>query len=426
MTDILIVDDNEQNRYLLETMLGTAGFNVKSARNGVEALDLARKAPPDLIITDILMPVMDGFQLCRLWKMDDQLKHVPFIFYTATYTEPKDEQFALSLGADRFITKPQDPEVLFQMIQELLKEFNKGILIPARKLLGEEMEILRKYNEVLFHKLEKKVMQLESEIAERKKAQESLARLNLELESRVEARTKELKDAVTKMVQQEKLVTIGKLARNLSHELRNPLGVISNSIYFLSMKLVTADEKIKKHLSIIQDQAARATKIIDNLLEITRLKPGEQKKVDLHALLKETMQMVQVPEKITVKTNFTASNAEIQADPRALQQAFLNIITNAFQAMADGGELEIKTSKTGDMIDIAFKDTGDGIPAEHIPRLFEPLFSTRVNGIGLGLTIAKEIVESVKGKIEVESAVNVGSTFMIRIPLHHANINESS
>nr|MDO8112771.1 response regulator [Candidatus Sigynarchaeota archaeon] len=379
---------------MLETILRTSGYKVISANNGAEALNLAREIPPDLVITDILMPIMDGFELCRRWHVDDQLKHVPFMFYTATYTNPKDEEFALGLGAERFVVKPQEPEVLVKIVQDILDEYNKGKIVPEEKPLGPEMEILRRYNAVLFRKLEKKVLQLEHEITERKNAEQSLMRLNAEMEVKVEERTKALKDALEKLMRQEKLAAIGKLAGSVSHELRNPLGVITNSIYFLNMKFPFPDEKIKKHLGLIQDQLARATKIINDLLDLTRMKPGECYNVDIHALLKDTLDLMPVPKNIVVKTNYNLTLPKAYLDPRLMKQAFLNIITNAFQAMVEGGELEIKTSVHEDMIKIAFKDTGVGIPKENLPRLFEPLFSTKVNGIGLGLTITKEIVET--------------------------------
>jgi PAS domain S-box-containing protein len=172
MARIIIADDNNLNLYLLESILKGYGYEVTAAGNGAEALELARQNRPDLIITDIFMPVMDGFALCREWKADRQLKDVPLIFYTATYTDPRDEQFALSLGADRFLVKPQDPTALAEVVQQVLNSGKKRV---AGRTPADESETLREYNEVLFRKLEQKVVQLESEIAERELIQEQLA-----------------------------------------------------------------------------------------------------------------------------------------------------------------------------------------------------------------------------------------------------------
>ena len=158
---ILIVDDNSTNLYVLKSLLESESMETITAKNGKEALAKARSHPPDLIVSDILMPVMDGYTLCRHWKSDDQLKHIPFIFYTATYTEAKDEKFALSLGADLFIVKPQEPEVLINMLSKFLSA--QYVVKPAQlKPLGEEMEFFRQYNEILFSKLEKKMLDLET------------------------------------------------------------------------------------------------------------------------------------------------------------------------------------------------------------------------------------------------------------------------
>jgi len=116
MSTLLIVDDNQQNLYLLQVLLSANGFQVELASNGAEALELARCMPPDMIISDILMPVMDGFALCRAWKEDEGLKNIPFVFYTATYTDHRDEDFALSLGADRFIVKPSEPDMFMAIV----------------------------------------------------------------------------------------------------------------------------------------------------------------------------------------------------------------------------------------------------------------------------------------------------------------------
>jgi len=161
MTKVLIVDDNEQNLYMLQVLLGGHGYEVISAQNGVEALEKARSDPPDVIISDILMPAMDGFALCREWKQDKVLQPIPFVFYSATYTDPKDETFALGLGAERFIVKPVDPAIFVRLLQEILENHEAGKLISSPDPLVEEETFIKEYNEALIRKLEDKMMQLE-------------------------------------------------------------------------------------------------------------------------------------------------------------------------------------------------------------------------------------------------------------------------
>ena len=157
----LIVDDQEQNRYLFQTILKGNGYEVESAVNGAEALEKARRNPPDLVISDILMPVMDGFTLCREWRQDDRLKKIPFIFYTATYTDKKDEAFALSLGADRFLVKPLDPEVLIKEIAAVIRDKDGGVKASAGEEVLPEPALMKEYNEALVRKLEDKMLHLE-------------------------------------------------------------------------------------------------------------------------------------------------------------------------------------------------------------------------------------------------------------------------
>ena len=161
MNNILIVDDKSENLYLLELMLKGGGFTTVAARNGAEALVSARQALPDLIISDILMPIMDGFTLCRELKKDRKLKNIPFIFYTATYTDPKDEEFALSFGADRFLLKPLDIPEFISTIKEVLKETKKKNIRIIETPSSPEVVILKEYNEALVRKLEDKMVQIE-------------------------------------------------------------------------------------------------------------------------------------------------------------------------------------------------------------------------------------------------------------------------
>jgi len=156
---ILIVDDEADNRYLLETILQNQGYATVSAENGAEALRLAGDQVFDLVLSDILMPVMDGFTLCHAWKQDRRLARIPFAFYTATYTEPRDEQFAMDLGADRFLFKPLPPEVILQEVQDLLGRGPRDRTDPGR--VDPETAFLAEHNTALFRKLEKKLAENE-------------------------------------------------------------------------------------------------------------------------------------------------------------------------------------------------------------------------------------------------------------------------
>lgn len=168
---VLVADDNSANLYLLKSILEAQGWVVCEAENGKAALEMVRARRPDLIVSDILMPIMDGYTFCRECKADENLRNIPFVFYTATYTESKDEQFAMDLGADRFILKPEEPEVLIKILIDLLEEKNR-INLAAAKPLGEEMEFFRRHNEILFSKLEKKMSDLETANQELRKLEE--------------------------------------------------------------------------------------------------------------------------------------------------------------------------------------------------------------------------------------------------------------
>ena len=171
---ILIVDDNPDARMILKKTLESDGFKIDESSNGEKALSRAKTSRPDMIISDILMPVMDGFKLCRMVKGDEKLKHVPFVFYTATYTDSGDEDLALKMGADRFIRKPVEPEEFIKIIREVIKDAVSGNIIARTPDFKDEGGILKLYDERLVKKLEKKMLDLERETAQRKEAEKKL------------------------------------------------------------------------------------------------------------------------------------------------------------------------------------------------------------------------------------------------------------
>lgn len=183
MTSVLIVDDKDDNLYYLRMLLQGCGYQVVEARHGAEALVKARQHLPDVMISDLLMPVMDGYTLLRHWKTDITLKRIPFIVYTATYTEPEDEQLALSLGADAFILKPAEPEDFLARLREVETKVARGMPAQSAAPVSED-NLLKVYSETLIRKLEEKTLQLELanrelelDIARRKEAEDKIEHL---------------------------------------------------------------------------------------------------------------------------------------------------------------------------------------------------------------------------------------------------------
>jgi two-component system, cell cycle sensor histidine kinase and response regulator CckA len=180
VTHILIVDDHPENLYFLRMLLQGHDCTVEEAEDGTEALTKARQNPPDLVISDLLMPVMDGYTLLRQWRADEELRSIPFVVYTATYTEPQDERLALDLGADAFIVKPAEPEAFMESIRAVLEQEKRGVLSGSAAVM-DNMTLTNSYNEVLIRKLNEQTKKLEQtnrelldEIAERKRSQEAL------------------------------------------------------------------------------------------------------------------------------------------------------------------------------------------------------------------------------------------------------------
>jgi two-component system CheB/CheR fusion protein len=229
------------------------------------------------------------------------------------------------------------------------------------------------------------------------------------------------------LITSEKLTAIGQLASVVGHEIRNPLGVIKNSAYFLNMKLKdSADEKVVKHLKILEKEVNSANLIISDLLGFASKKTPTLDQTDLNETVKNALSYIAVPENIKVEIKL-GEIPKMLLDKEQVQRVCQNLILNAVQAMPEGGKLTIQTTKQDDSAKLIVRDTGVGIPKENMPKLFTPLFSTKAKGIGLGLAICKQIVESHDGNITVESRVGEGSTFTVKLPIRtEKEISEQS
>ncbi|MFQ6071564.1 MAG: nitrogen regulation protein NR(II), partial [Methanosarcinales archaeon] len=222
------------------------------------------------------------------------------------------------------------------------------------------------------------------------------------------------------LLKNQRLVTIGQLGASIAHELRNPLGVINNSIYFLNMELDDADEAVKKHLKIMKKKISACNKIITDILEFSHIKKPTLTIHNINTIIDNTLSQVTFPDNVDIITDLDENLPLIRFDVNQLQQVFFNLINNAVDAMPDGGILKIITQLKNNIVEIKFSDNGVGISENNLKKIFEPLFTTKAKGFGLGLTTCKTLIEGHGGTIEVESEVDRGTTFIIKLPVSNS------
>lgn len=258
------------------------------------------------------------------------------------------------------------------------------------------------------------------EALDRKRADLELKEHRDHLEELVERRTQELKKIQEKLIASERLAVLGQFSGNVAHEIRNPLGVISSSAYFLKRVIKDDDEKVRTHLDQIQKQVMSCAKIIESILNLTRMKAPRLAPLNLLDIVRSEFVTIDVPANITLKWNLQERPIPIMGDKAQLMLVFNNIIKNAVQVMADSGTLSVAAETVREdgksWAQIRFSDTGPGIEPANMERIFQPLFTTKTQGIGFGLSIAKLIVDRHNGIISVESKAGEGATFVIRLP----------
>jgi PAS domain S-box-containing protein len=250
----------------------------------------------------------------------------------------------------------------------------------------------------------------------------------------------ERRETQERLVRAEKLAVLGQLAGGVGHELRNPLGVISNAAYFLQMVLAPgepraparrrsptggsaggdassdADETIQEYLGIISSQVRTAERIVSDLLDLSRTRPAEREQVALSELVAEVMEGRQPPEGVEVMARIASDLPTVFVDRLHIGQVLANLVSNTYQAMPEGGELVLSARAEEGRVCLSVADTGCGIPRENVGKIFEPLFTTRARGIGLGLAVSRNLVQVNGGTIEVQSEEGQGSTFTVALP----------
>ena len=368
---IMLVEDEVIVARDLQGRLEDLGYEVPAAvSSGEEAVGKAGETRPDVILMDIFLEgEMDGVEVAEQIRTRFD---IPVIYLTAHSDEQTLERAKVTEPYG-YILKPVEDRELYSAV---------------------EMALYR-------HSMERRLREYSEH-----------------LEEMVEERTRELQDAQEKLVRREKLAVLGQLAGGVGHELRNPLAVISNAIYFLNLTLPDPDETTREYLEMISSEIRNAEKIVSDLLDFSRVESVEREETEVSELVAGVSVKHPPPEGVEVSTEVPSDLPSAFVDGRQMGQVLSNLLLNAYQAMPEGGCVRIAADEidVDDTIRIRISDTGCGISSEDLERIFEPLFTTKARGIGLGLSVSRDLLEVNGGSIEVESEEGRGSTFTVRLP----------
>lgn len=256
------------------------------------------------------------------------------------------------------------------------------------------------------------------DITDRRRTEQELERYRHHLEELVAARTAELHQAQEALLRQTRLATLGQLAGSVAHEIRNPLASIRNAAWFL--RNYAADKlngRPLRHVALIEEEVARANEVITNLLDFARGREMQPAHWQLGPLLDAAIRQAGVPEDVQVVRRIPVSLPDLFVDRSSMITILANLLSNAGEAMGGAGVISVTAEQSGNAVRVSVTDTGPGIRSEDLPRVFEPLFSTRPLGIGLGLAIARSFVEANRGSIGIESAPGSGTTVSLTLPI---------
>jgi signal transduction histidine kinase len=236
------------------------------------------------------------------------------------------------------------------------------------------------------------------------------------LELRIADRTRELRDAQESLVRRERLAMLGQLSSGVGHELRNPLGVMTNAVYFLRAVLTSPPPKVKEYLDILQQQITLSEKIISDLLDFARSRPPQRKPTVLLEAVQTQLDRIGRPEGVDIAFQIADYLPDVLVDPVQLGQIVVNLVTNASQAMQGTGRIALHAVYDGSQVMLEVSDTGPGIAPENLDKIFEPLFTTKARGIGLGLSVSRMLARANGGDLTVQSVVGAGATFRLTLP----------
>lgn len=425
---VLIVEDNLNMRRMMRSTFEYHKCTVTEAKDGQEGLELASLTKPDIIISDALMPRMDGFQFLRALKADPTLKSIPFIFYSAIYDGDQEEKLALSLGAEAFIDKPTEPEKLWQKICAVIDSPTSSYA-PAKEQQTEqgEAQYLSEYSQIVATKLEEKVHELEEALLHQKEAEDRLQRLNVELELRVaqEVEKNIAQDRI--MAQQARMVAIGEMLSNISHQWRQPLNNVG--LIIQNLQLEFEDNSLNQdtcndYVSECMKYLTYMSNTIENFQDFYQPDNKQQsfkpcKAIEeIFSLIRENMAF----QGITIR-NTCEANLLLFGYRKEFSQVIMNIILNSkdsFQKHKPQNPfIEVCCKKVNDSAVFFIRDNGGGISKEIIDKIFDPYFTTKfmAQGVGMGLYMSKLIIEKHMGGTIKVSNTDIGVEVIITIPV---------
>jgi len=261
------------------------------------------------------------------------------------------------------------------------------------------------------------------DITDRKLMEEQLKNQNILLEQAVQQKQREMEGLFERLLRQEKLATIGQMAGSIAHELRNPLGAVKQSAFYLKRlyerhQFVASNPKAKEHLDLIEAEIDTSERVIANLLQMTRMNSPLREHLDLRPLIMEAAERGHLPERVHLTLDLQPEPFLLWADPMQLRQVLINLLTNAMQAMNGEGQITIRAKQLteNESCVIEIDDTGTGIAPDALANVFEPLYTTKATGTGLGLSICKQIIESHHGQIAIRSQQDQGTTVTLVLP----------
>ena len=401
-SNILIVDDTPANLRTLTAILSERGYQTRPVLSGEMALNAAEKKAPDLMLLDIRMPGMDGYEVCRRLKGDEHTRDIPVIFISAL-DDVRDKIKAFEAGGQDYVTKPFQPE-------EVLAKVKIHLSIRAMQI-----------------KLQKNNARLEQEIAVRKRAEEQLA-----------LHVKELSIAKARAEDADRIKSAFLAA--MSHELRTPLNSIIGFTGILIQGLPgPLNHEQTKQMGMVQNSARHLLSLINDVLDISKIEAGQLKTVsepfDMSESVRNAAQTITplVEKKnLDLAVEIAPEVSRVKSDQRRVEQILNNLLSNAVKFTEEGGAIHLTTrivtqypvpSTERKFIKISVQDTGIGIKPEDMDTLFKPFLQVdsgiarKSEGTGLGLSICKSLLEKLGGEIRVESEWGKGSTFVFTLPL---------